>query len=221
MCGRYTLSAPVDELVETFDVPVPDFAIPPRYNIAPSQLVPVVATDRHGRRVGLLEWGLVLSRVEGPRRPLINVRVESVGKRPPFNESLDRRRCLIPADGFYEWKQEEGGKVPYWIHAASGGLLAFAGIWDRWTDESGRVRHAFAILTTAANSDVAPLHRRMPVIVGPSEREAWLDRALDRSAALDALRALPQGALLSHPVSRRVNRTAEDDARLIEAEGGI
>ena len=219
MCGRYTLSAPVDELVETFDVPVPDFDLPPRYNIAPSQLVPVVAADRHGRRMGLLEWGLVLPRVEGSRRPLINVRVESVGKRPPFREALERRRCLIPADGFYEWKQDEGGKVPHWIHPASGGLLAFAGIWDRWTDGSGSTRHAFAILTTSANADVAHLHGRMPVIVGPKEREAWLDRALDGSAALDQLRPLPDGALVSHPVSKRVNRTAEDDAALIETDG--
>jgi putative SOS response-associated peptidase YedK len=219
MCGRYTLSAPLDELVETFDVPVPDFDLTPRYNIAPSQLVPVVAADRHGRRMGLLEWGLVLRGVEGPRRPLINVRVESVGKRPPFRESLERRRCLIPADGFYEWKQEKGGKVPHWIHLVSGDLIAFAGIWDRRIDESGTARHAFAILTTAANPDVAHLHGRMPVIVGPGERDAWLDRTLEASAALDALRALPEGALASHPVSSRVNRTAEDDEALIEAEG--
>jgi putative SOS response-associated peptidase YedK len=219
MCGRYTLSAPVDELLETFDVPLPDFDLAPRYNIAPSQLVPVVVTDRHGRRIGLLEWGLVLRRVEGPRRPLINVRVESVGKRAPFRESLERRRCLVPADGFYEWKQEAARKVPHWIHPATGGLLAFAGIWDRWTDENGSARHAFAILTTAANADVAPLHGRMPVMVGPGERDAWLDRSLDASAALDALRPLPEGSLVARPVSRRVNRTSEDDAGLIEEEG--
>jgi putative SOS response-associated peptidase YedK len=218
MCGRYTLSAPTDELVETFDVPAPDFDLPPRYNIAPSQLVPVVATDRHGRRMGLLEWGLVLRRPGESGRPLINVRVESVGKRPPFRESLQRRRCLVPADGFYEWKQEEEGKVPHWIHPASGGLLAFAGIWDRWTDASGHDHHAFAILTTAANPDVAPIHGRMPVIVGTDARDAWLDRSLDASAALDALRPLPEGALVARPVSKRVNRTAEDDAGLIEEE---
>jgi putative SOS response-associated peptidase YedK len=220
MCGRYTLSAPIDELVETFDVPVPDFDLPARYNIAPSQLVPVVATDRHGRRMGLLEWGLVLDRADASRRPLINVRVESVGKRPPFRDSLERRRCLVPADGFYEWKQEEDKKkVPHWIHPASGDLLAFAGIWDRWTDARGQARHAFAILTTAANPDVAPIHGRMPVIVAPSERDAWLDRSLDGSAALDALRSLPEGALIARPVSTRVNRTAEDDPGLIERAG--
>jgi putative SOS response-associated peptidase YedK len=218
MCGRYTLSAPVDDLVETFDVPVPDFDVPPRYNIAPSQLVPVVATDRHGRRMGLLEWGLVLQRAGEPRRPLINVRVESVGKRPPFRESLQRRRCLVPADGFYEWKQEDGKKVPHWIHPAPGGLLAFAGIWDRWTDASGQARHSFAILTTSASLDVAPIHGRMPVIVESSERDAWLDRSIDGSAALDALRPLPEGALVARPVSKRVNRTTEDDAGLIEPE---
>jgi putative SOS response-associated peptidase YedK len=216
MCGRYTLSAPVDELIETFDVPAPDFEVQPRYNIAPSQLVPVVAADRHGRRMGLLEWGLVLQRANEHRRPLINVRVESVGKRPPFRESLERRRCLVPANGFYEWKQEEDHKAPHWIHPASGGLLAFAGIWDRWTDASGAARHAFAILTTAANADVAAIHGRMPAIVGPAERDAWLDRAIDGAAALDELRAQPEGTLVARRVSTRVNRTAEDDAALIE-----
>ncbi|MGE0158750.1 MAG: SOS response-associated peptidase [Gemmatimonadales bacterium] len=219
MCGRYTLSAPVDELVETFDVPVPDFDLPPRFNIAPSQLAAVVATDRRGRRMGLLEWGLVLQRAGERPRPLINVRVESVGKRPPFRRSLERRRCLVPADGFYEWKEEEGKKVPHWIHPASGGLLAFAGIWDRWTSAEGEHRHAFAILTTAANPDVAPIHGRMPVIVGPNERGAWLDPSLDGSAALDALRPVPAGALDVRRVSTRVNRATEDDAELIEPEG--
>src|SRR5687768_13373900 len=145
MCGRYTLSAPVDELVETFDVPLPDFELIPRYNVAPSQPAVVIASDSRGRRLGMLTWGLVLPTVEGPRRPLINVRVESVGKRPPFRETLRSRRCLVPADGFYEWNEEAGKKVPHWIHAAGGGLLSFAGIWDRWTDSQGEIRHGFAI----------------------------------------------------------------------------
>jgi putative SOS response-associated peptidase YedK len=216
MCGRYTLSAPVDELVETFDVPLPAFELVPRFNIAPSQPCPIIAADRHGRRMGMLTWGLVLEKVQGPRRPLINVRVESVGKRPPFRRALERRRCLVPADGFYEWKEESGKKVPHWIHPARGGLLSFAGIWDRWTDPKGETHDGFALLTTAANPDMAHIHGRMPVIVGPPERDAWLDRSLDGSAALDLLRAVPAGELTSREVSTRVNRTAEDDEGLIE-----
>jgi len=219
MCGRYTLSAPVDELVETFDVPVPSFELVARYNIAPSQPAPVVAADRRGRRLGLLTWGLVLDRAGSPRRPLINVRVESIGKRPPFREALERRRCLVPADGFYEWKEESGKKTPRWFHPAAGGLISFAGIWSPWTDEHGAERHAFAILTTAANADLSAVHGRMPVIVGSAERDAWLDRSVDGSAALDVLRPLPAGALRAHVVSTRVNRATEDDAELIEEAG--
>jgi putative SOS response-associated peptidase YedK len=219
MCGRYTLSAPVDELVETFDVPVPSFELVARYNIAPSQPAPVVAADRRGRRLGLLTWGLVLDRAEGPRRPLINVRVESIGKRPPFREALERRRCLVPADGFYEWKEEAGKKVPRWFHPTAGGLISFAGIWSPWTDGDGEEHHAFTILTTAANADVAPVHRRMPLIVQPADRDAWLDRSLDGAAALDVLRPLDDGQLRSRVVSTRVNRATEDDAGLIEPVG--
>jgi putative SOS response-associated peptidase YedK len=164
----------------------------------------------------MLAWGLVLQAVEGPPRPLINVRVESVGKRPPFRRALERRRCLVPADGFYEWKEESGKKIPHWIRPAHGALLSFAGIWDRYTDARGETRDGFAILTTAANPDVAPIHGRMPVIVEPSERDAWLDRSVDGAQALDRLRALPAGALAVRAVSTRVNRTAEDDPQLIE-----
>jgi putative SOS response-associated peptidase YedK len=210
MCGRYTLSAPVDELVETFDVPVPTFELVARYNIAPTQPAPVVATDRRGRRLGLLTWGLVLQR--DPRRPLINVRVESIGKRPPFREALERRRCLVPADGFYEWQEEDGKKIPRWFHPAAGGVISFAGIWDH-------EHHGFAILTTAANADVSPIHRRMPVIVGPDERDAWLDRGVDGASALDVLRPLSHGSLRARVVSTRVNRATEDDAGLIEPAG--
>jgi putative SOS response-associated peptidase YedK len=166
----------------------------------------VVATDRRGRRLGLLTWGLVLER--DAKRPLINVRVESIGKRPPFREALERRRCLVPADGFYEWREEGGKKIPRWFHPSAGGLISFAGIWDR---QSG-----FAILTTAANADVSTIHRRMPVIVGPDERDVWLDRGVDGASALDALRPLPGGSLDAHVVSTRVNRATEDDAELIE-----
>jgi len=216
MCGRYTLSAPVDELVETFDVPVPAFELVPRFNIAPSQPCPIVAADRNGRRMGMLAWGLVLPLVDAPRRPLINVRVESVGKRPPFRRALEQRRCLVPADGFYEWKEESGKKVPHWIQSASGGLLSFAGIWDRWTDPNGETHDGFAILTTAANPDMAHIHGRMPVIVEPYGRDTWLDRAVDGAQALDSLRPVPAGALTPREVSTRVNRAAEDDAGLIE-----
>jgi putative SOS response-associated peptidase YedK len=220
MCGRYTLSANGDELVEAFDIPTPSFDLVALYNIAPGQLAPVVAADRRGRRMGLLTWGLVPGWVDEPGEGIINARVESVGERPTFREALERRRCLVPADGFYEWKRVTGGKIPYWIHPSAGGVLSFAGIWERWSRPGTEPRHTFAILTTEANADVASLHDRMPVIVPRENRSAWLDRSRDGVAALALLGRAPDGALTSHSVSPRVNRTAEDDAGLIERVGG-
>ena len=219
MCGRYTLSANADELVEAFDVPTPTFDLVARYNIAPSQLAPVVAADRRGRRMGLLTWGLVPGWVDEPGEGMINARVESVGERPSFRDALERRRCLVPATGFYEWKREQGAKVPYWIHPAKGGVISFAGIWERWSRSGAEPRHTFAILTMEANADVAPIHERMPVIVARVDRARWLDRSLDGSGALGLLRGGAPGMLASHAVSGRVNRTAEDDAGLTEPAG--
>ena len=219
MCGRYTLAATADELVEAFDVPPPTFDLVPRYNIAPSQDVPVVAEDRHGRRVGLLTWGLVPGWIEEPGSGIINARSESVADKPSFREAFERRRCLVPADGFYEWKKEGGGKVPYWIHPRAGGLMAFAGVWERWSRPGAESRHTFAILTTDASEDVAPIHDRMPVVVATADRDRWLDGSADPRMLLDILRAPPAGSLVSHAVATRVNRPAEDDAELIEPAG--
>ncbi len=221
MCGRYTLAANAEELVEAFGIPLPTFELVPRYNIAPSQLAPVVAADRHGRRVGLLTWGLVPGWADEPGPGMINARVESAAEKPSFREALDRRRCLVPANGFYEWKRVNGGKIPHWIHPTAGGVIAFAGIWERWSRPGAEPRHTFAILTTKANADVAPLHDRMPVIVPAESRDAWLDRARDGAGALAPLEASPRGVLTSYAVSPRVNRPAEDDADLIRPAGEV
>lgn len=216
MCGRYTLAANADELVEAFDVPLPAFELTPRYNIAPSQDAPVVAEDRHGRRVGLLTWGLVPGWVDEPGSGIINARSESVADKPSFQDAFERRRCLVPANGFYEWKEERGQKVPYWIHPLAGGLIAFAGIWARWSRPGAEPRHTFAILTTDASEDVARIHDRMPVVVAPADRDRWLDRRAEPRELREILRAPQAGSLVSHAVSTRVNRPAEDDAGLIE-----
>ena len=219
MCGRYTLSANADELVEAFDIPTPTFDLVPRYNIAPSQLAPVVAADRRGRRTGLLTWGLVPGWVDEPGEGMINARVESVGELPSFREAIQRRRCLVPATGFYEWKRDQGAKVPYWIHPAAGGVMSFAGIWEAWSRPGAEPRHTFAILTMDANAEVAQVHDRMPVIVAREDRARWLDRSVDGVGALALLRAGVPVALASHAVSTRVNRVAEDDAALVEPVG--
>jgi putative SOS response-associated peptidase YedK len=212
MCGRYTLAAGADELVEAFEVPPPAFDLEPRYNIAPSQEAVVVAADRRGRRMGLLTWGLVPAWADDPGPGIINARSESVADKRSFRDAFARRRCLVPADGFYEWKKEGGGKVPYWIHPADGGVMSFAGIWERWSRPGAEPRHTFAILTTDASEDLAPIHDRMPVVLDPADRERWLDRGADPRGLLTLLRPAPTGSLSSHPVDRRVNRPARPRA---------
>jgi putative SOS response-associated peptidase YedK len=219
MCGRYTLAAGVDELVETFGVPLPEFEWAPRYNIAPGQRAPVVASGGHGLRAALLTWGFVSARVERPGARIVNARAESVRKKSSFREAFERRRCLVPADGFYEWKREGRAKVPFWFHPKGKGLLAFAGLWETWSRPGAKPRHTFVILTTEAGPDVAAIHGRMPAIVRPGDWARWLDRGSDPRALEALLGPSPAGTLVGWRVGTRVNRVAEDDAGLVEPAG--
>jgi putative SOS response-associated peptidase YedK len=219
MCGRYTLSAAAPELVEAFDVPTPDFELTARYNIAPGQRAPVVAEDRRGRRVGLLTWGLVPGWRDEPGKPLINARSESVMERPSFADAFEHRRCVVPADGFYEWQREGDAKLPHWIHPAGGGLLAFAGIWESWSRAGVEPRHTFAILTRPSIDEVARIHDRMPVVIPRDELDTWLDRETGGDAAHLLLSRAPVPGYSCRPVSTRVNRPQEDDAALIAPLG--
>lgn len=216
MCGRYALTADAPELLEAFDVPLPEFELLPRYNIAPGQRAAIVAEDRNGRRMGLLTWGLVPGWRDEPGQGLINARSESVSEKPSFREAFERRRCLVPASGFYEWKKETEGKQPYWIHPADGGLIAFAGIWERWRRPGAEQRVTFAILTGAASADVAPVHDRMPITIGLADRDAWLSRETDGPTAESLLRSQRAPAYVCRPVTTRVNRSEEDDPGLLE-----
>jgi putative SOS response-associated peptidase YedK len=216
MCGRYTLAAGSEELVEAFDVPPLSFAWLPRYNIAPGQAVPVVAADRRGRRVGLLTWGLVPGWVDEPGTGLVNARSESVMEKPSFREAFERRRCLVPADGFYEWRREGSERIPHWFFPRDGALLSFAGVWERWSRPGLEPRHAFAILTTGASEDVAPVHDRMPVIIHSDDRVRWLDRSAPARNLTPLLRPASTGSLECRVVSARVNRVAEDEPSLLD-----
>ena len=221
MCGRYTLGLEADELIEAFDVPELTFEYRPRFNVAPGQEVPVVAVDRRGRRMGLLTWGLVPAWVNEPGQGFINARAESVIDKPSFREAFLRRRCLVPADGFYDWKKEGRAKVPHWIHPAEGGLVSFAGIWERRERAGEPLRHTFAILTTDSNEDVRPIHDRMPVFIMESDYGSWLDRGTGEEKLQALLRRTPTaGTFVSHPVSARVNRATEDERSLIDPVRG-
>lgn len=224
MCGRYSLVRPEDELIEAFDLPGLTFDYFARYNVAPSQQAPVIAEDQKGRRIGLMEWGLIPRWVEEPGKPLINARSESVESKPSFRDSFARRRCIVPADGFYEWKRLDKNEAeranrrstPHWIRPVSGGPIAFAGLWDRWSRPGSEARYTFTILTADANADVRGIHDRMPVVIEPTDYAVWLDRGSPASAVRPLLRPSPDGSFTAHPVSTRVNAPSEDDPGLIE-----
>ncbi len=216
MCGRYALAAAPDELVDAFDLREVTFAYEPRYNIAPGTEAPVVAEDRKGRRIGLLTWGLAPGWMDAPGSGFINARAETLDQKASFREAFARRRCLVPANGFYEWAREGGTKVPHWVHSKDHGLVSFAGLWETWRRPGVEPRHTFAIVTTDSNEDVRAIHDRMPVIVPPADRDAWLDRTTDPEELRRMLRPAPAGSLTSHRVSTRVNRPVEDDPSLLD-----
>ena len=172
MCGRYSLIADIGELQERFDFDGTDLTLTPRYNIAPTQMALTVTSDS-GRRGGYMRWGLIPSWAKSASvgRRMINARAETVAERPSFRTALQRRRCLVLADGFYEWQRKGSSKSPMRIVMASGEPFAFAGLWDAWRDPKGEIVRSCAIITTAANELLSPIHDRMPVIL-PRELES-------------------------------------------------
>lgn len=179
MCGRFTLAVEKETIVSSFKLNTSDFSHSPRYNIAPGQLVPVVGTGAGGRGIALMRWGLIpyWAKEPGTGLKMINARVETIEQKPSFRESFRLRRCLIPADGFYEWKKINGAKHPMRITLIGNPVFAFAGIWDRRVGPGGTPEYTFSILTTVANDFMLDIHDRMPVIL-TNEREyhTWLNQ---------------------------------------------
>jgi putative SOS response-associated peptidase YedK len=209
----------------------------PRYNIAPTQDILVIRAEAKtgAREAALLRWGLIPVWAKDPHSgpPLINARGETVAEKSTFRHALRRRRCLIPADGFFEWQQtpgvtSRGKKQPYLIHRADHGPLAFAGLWDSWISKGSRQSRGGAreplkiesctIVTTAANATLAPLHDRMPVILSPRDYERWLDPAVREPAAVADLLVPSDEELLAEPVSTHVNRVANDDSECVAVQ---
>jgi len=220
MCGRYTLVTPVETLAEEFGLsgPLPDMRT--SYNVAPTQEVAaVVAGDGEGRRLEMLRWGLIPSWADDPGigSRMINARSESVAEKPSFRRAFKDRRCLIPADGFYEWQKTNGGKQPYYIRMKDGHPFAFAGLWESWDrDEEGEIRSC-TILTTAANDLVGEVHNRMPVILSPEYYELWLEPAVrEPDQLLPLLTPYPVEYMEAYPVNRMVNSPANDGPGCVE-----
>jgi putative SOS response-associated peptidase YedK len=214
MCGRMKLSKN-HEFLETF----PPAKFPPRYNIAPTQQVPVLRIAKDGtRELAFLRWGLVPSWAEnlavGNR--MINAKGETVSTKPAFRAAFKARRCLVLADGFYEWaKLPDGKKQPYLIELASGELFAFAGLWERWQSPEGQEVETCTILTTQANTAVAAIHDRMPVIILPTDYDSWFDSG-DPS---ELLQPIAPELLSLQQVGTHVNNPRNDDERCVEAAG--
>jgi putative SOS response-associated peptidase YedK len=216
MCGRYTLSTPAGRLAEEFQLDS-TVEIPPSYNVAPTQQVAVVLEDEGGRRLEMLRWGLVPSWADDPDigARMINARSETAPDKPSFRRAFRGRRCLIAADGFYEWKREEGGKQPYYFRMQDGRPFAFAGLWESWEKGDGTLRTC-AILTTRANSVLEGIHDRMPVILPHDAYNAWLDPDADREELGELMIPYPNDDLETYPVSRFVNSPRNNDERCIE-----
>lgn len=220
MCGRYALFSPAEAMRRAFAVE----ALPPlevRYNIAPTQWVPVVRALEPGvRSVALLHWGLVpgwaKDRSIGNR--MINARAETLGERPAYQRAFRKRRCLVAADGWYEWQTAAGGRQPWFIRARAGGPIGFAGLWESWRDpQSGEALESCTIVTTDALAPLAQIHRRMPAVLAPQSHEAWLNPAVADPEALAALLAPCDPALLeAWPVSREVNDPRHQGPALVE-----
>jgi putative SOS response-associated peptidase YedK len=218
MCGRYVITSSPEAFRTLFRYPEqPDF--PPRYNVAPTQPIPVVRLNEGVRQFALMRWGMLPSWVKDPGNftLLINARGESVTEKPAFRAAMKRRRCLIPADGFYEWKSVAGRKLPYFVRARSGAPLAFAGLWETWTGPDGEELDTAAIVTTGANRALADIHGRMPVIVPPEAFDLWLNCADVAAVTASALIApAPDDLLEVFEVSTAVNRAANDNPKLLE-----
>jgi putative SOS response-associated peptidase YedK len=221
MCGRFTLRAPASRIAEQFSLlEVPMLAS--RFNIAPSQPVPVVrlnAGSKPQREFVMLHWGLIPSWADDPAigNRMINARAETVAEKPAFRTAMNRRRCLIVADGFYEWRHVERQRQPFFIHMRDDGPFGFAGLWESWEGADHSAIESCTILTTSPNNVIRPIHDRMPVIIAAADYDLWLNPSVTQPAMLAPLLApCPDDLLEAYPVSKLVNSPASDDARCIE-----
>jgi putative SOS response-associated peptidase YedK len=216
MCGRFAQTKALVDLLNKYRFLVADNAsLGKRYNVAPMQMHPVFAAQ------GLMpmRWGLVphWAKDAGMGAKLINARSETLQEKPSFREAFKKRRCLVPATGFYEWKKEGGGKTPYSIGLADCTPFVFAGLWEHWASPAEGELHTFTIVTTEANTLVRPIHDRMPVILAPRAAELWLDGSTKINDAQAVLQPYPAGEMEAHPVSHLVNSTKNDSVECLEA----
>jgi putative SOS response-associated peptidase YedK len=218
MCGRYAITSSPEALRALLAyLDLPNF--PPRWNVAPTQPVPIVRLDQGQRRFALVRWGLIPSWVKDPKQfsLVFNARADAVNNKPAFQNAMKRRRCLFPADGFYEWRKQGDRSRPYFVRRRDRKPFAFAGLWESWMGPNGEEMESAAIITTGANRLLRAIHERMPVIMAPEAFELWLDTAnVDAVTAAALLTPAPEDLLEAYEISTAVNRVANDSAKLIE-----
>ncbi len=221
MCGRYSLFAPGGLLEALFQIE-PLGELPPRYNIAPGGPILAVRPTKTGTRApALFQWGLIPSWSKDPTigARMINARAETAAEKPSFRAAMKRRRCLIPASGFYEWAKAGSARQPFYIEMKDKEPFAFAGVWEGWCGEDGSEIDSCAILTTDANDLLKTIHHRMPVILHPKDFDRWMDPANEKPATVaDLLRPYSADKMTARPVSRRVNSPRNDDPACMEEE---
>jgi putative SOS response-associated peptidase YedK len=220
MCGRYEVHTPIEEIARRFEARLtPEAAaLQPRYNVAPTLEVPVVRESSEGRVLEAMTWGLVPSWAKDPSgaKP-INARAETVFDKPMFRNAIRRRRCLIPADGFYEWRAGPQRKQPYHVGMVDDALFALAGVWEYWARAGQEPRVTCAIIVTQANELMAPIHDRMPVIIAPEDYARWLAPATaDEASIARMLTPFPAELMRAYAVGTRVNSAKNDGAELLE-----
>ncbi len=225
MCGRFVSASPPDELARYFGAEPADHALEPSYNVAPTDEVYVVRARSGHRQLATVRWGLVpfYSKEAKGGAKMINARAESVADKPAYRNALRRHRCLIPADGFYEWAKVAGHKTkqPFYIHRADSEPLALAGLWERWRpkdDPDAPWLETCAVITCAANAAMAPVHDRMPVLLPPSVWDTWLADTDQPGDLVALLRPAPEDLLVLQPVTTAVNRVADKGAHLLDPE---
>jgi len=216
MCGRYTLTKPAKTIQSHFAFMESKIPHKQLYNIAPTQQAPVVMLREGKRELLLMRWGLIppWSKDEKMGSRMINARAETIQEKPSFKNSFKTKRCLVPADGFIEWENTEGGKQPHYITLQNNALFAFAGIWSEWKKDGGFL-WTFSIITTDCNSLVQPIHHRMPVILYPENYNTWLDASSETNALQSLLTSFPADQMERIAISREINSAKNDRAECL------
>jgi putative SOS response-associated peptidase YedK len=220
MCGRYTMHHSPTQVEMRFGITQARATTTERYNIAPTQSVPVIVEADGGRFLDAMQWGLVPAWAKDPGigNKMINARAETLPEKPSFKVALSRRRCILPVDGFYEWKTEGNARQPMHIRRKDGELFAFAGLWEEWQQPDGTPLRTCTVITTTPNAVMEPIHNRMPAILLPDDEATWLDAALKKPEdVMGLLHPYPANMMEAYPVDRRVNVPTFEDPALLNS----